>query len=56
VLVDTIVTLKLNPTGQPPTVCSNDDLGIPDRQGASTGIFMFTLLSFAAFVRRRVKK
>jgi hypothetical protein len=56
VLVDTIVTLKLNPTGQAPTICSNDDLGIADRQGASTGIFMFTLLSLATFFRRRVKK
>lgn len=56
VMVDTIVTVKLNPTGQAPTVCSDDDLGIPDRQGASTGIFMFTLLSFAAFFRRRVTK
>jgi hypothetical protein len=56
VLVDTVVSLKLNPTGQAPAVCSDEQLGIEERQAASTGMVMFTILAFATFFRRRLKK
>jgi len=56
VLVDAVVTLKLNPTGQAPTVCSNEDLGVLERQGASTGMAMFALLTLSIFFRIRLKK
>lgn len=56
VLVDTVVTLKLNPTGQAPATCSDEDLGVEDRNGASTGLYMFGLLLLTCFFRKRIKK
>jgi hypothetical protein len=55
ILTDTVVALRLNPTGQAPAVCSDEELGIEERQAASTGIFLFTILAFATFFRRRLK-
>jgi hypothetical protein len=56
VLIDAVVTLKLNPTGQAAEVCSDTELGIEERQAASTGMFLFTILAFATFFRRRLRK
>ena len=55
VLVDTVVTLKLNPTGQEASVCSDEDLGVLERKGASTGFYMFALLILTTVFRKRFK-
>ena len=51
-LVDTVVAVKLDPTGAEPSDCSADD-DILERQGASTGIWMFAMLFVASIFRRR---
>ncbi|MFT4732376.1 MAG: hypothetical protein ACI89W_001401 [Gammaproteobacteria bacterium] len=56
VLIDAVITLKLSPTGQAASACSDEELGIEERQAASTGMFLFTILAFATFFRRRLKK
>ena len=56
VMIDAVVTLKLNPTGQAAAVCSDEELGIEERQAASTGMVLFTILAFATFLRRRLRK
>jgi hypothetical protein len=56
IMIDAVVTLKLNPTGQAAAVCSDEELGIEERKAASTGMFLVTILAFAAFFRRRLKK
>lgn len=56
VLTDTVVTVRLNPTGQAASECSNEDLGIDERQGAASGFFMFSLLVVAAYFRRKVRR
>ncbi len=56
VLVDSVVTLKLNPTGQAPSECSDEELGIVERQGGSTGIFVFASLALLTYFRRSLVK
>jgi hypothetical protein len=56
ILVDTVVTLKLNPTGQAPAVCTDEELGVIERQGGSTGVILFTVLAFTTYFRRWLMK
>lgn len=56
ILVDTVVTLKLNPTGQAPAVCTDEELGVIERQGGSMGIIFFTVLAFTTYFRRWLMK
>lgn len=56
ILLDTVVTLKLNPTGQEPAVCSDEELGVIERQGGSTGIIFFVVLAFTTYLRRGLMK
>jgi hypothetical protein len=53
ILVDTVVTVKLNPTGQAPAVCSDEELGIVERQGGGISVFFFAVLAFSTYLRRR---
>jgi len=56
VLVDTVVTLKLSPTGQEPVVCSDEELGVIERQGGGVSVFFFAVLAFSTYLRRRLSK
>ena len=56
ILVDTVVMLKLNPTGQAPAVCTDEELGVIERQGGSTGVILFTVLAFTTYFRRWLMK
>jgi hypothetical protein len=51
-LVDTWITVKLSPTGDAPAVCSEDESDVLVRNGASTGLLLFSMLFGAALFRR----
>ena len=59
--IDSIVAVKLSPTGGSIDDCSIDDDGEEvddsfERSGASTGLFGLMALSFLAIFRRKLKK
>lgn len=55
VMVDTVVTVKLTPTGTSADACSNAERGVAERQGASSGILLFAMLFLSMLFRRTIK-
>mgnify|MGYP000678164170 CR=1 FL=1 len=51
-MIDTVITVKLTPTGQPAPNCESEELIALERKGASTSISLFLLLFSVAFWRR----
>ncbi len=56
ILIDAVVALKLSPTGLAPAVCTDEQLGVIERQGGSIGVIFFTVLAFTTYFRRRLMK
>lgn len=52
VIVDGLIAVKVSPTGAAPEICSNEELGIVERSGASTGFVLFGILFLASIFRR----
>jgi hypothetical protein len=51
----TIIAVQLTPTGEAPDSCSDEELGVLERQGASTGFLMVGLLFVSGLFRRFTK-
>ena len=52
----TVVAVQLTPTGEAADICSDEELGILERQGASTGFLMVGLLFVGGLFRRFTKR